>query len=76
MKCLPEISLNLGFKRTDGGSSRLTIGNARDNVTEAEVNALMDQIIAADIFQPNGLSLVTKSSIELVTTDTTEFEVL
>ncbi|MFZ7133064.1 MAG: DUF2922 domain-containing protein [Eubacteriales bacterium] len=73
---MPTVELVLGFKRVDGGSSRLTIDNARSDVTEAEVNALMDQIITANLFEPSGSPLLQKISIDLITSETVELEVL
>lgn len=73
---MPTVELVFAFLRADGGTSRITIDNAREDVTEVEANALMDQIIAADIFEPNGSSLSEKLSIELISTETVEFQVV
>jgi len=73
---MPEVKLDLSFKREDGGSSKISIEDVRPDVTEMDANGLMDLIITNNIFLPNGSSLVEKSKIELVSTDVTEFNVV
>lgn len=73
---MPELKLDLSFKRADGGNAKISIEDAKPDITEAQANSLMDLIIANNIFTPNGSSLTAKSKIELISTDVVEFNVV
>jgi len=49
--------------------------NGEPSVTEAEVNALMDLVIAKDIFESANGNLTGKKDAKIVTTDTNIVEV-
>lgn len=66
--------LELNFKREDGRTSRITVNNARDDLTGAEVKTVMDGIVAKDIFAPNGISLVAVEGATIVTTQEEELD--
>lgn len=68
--------LDMNFKRVDGGNNKISIDDAKVDVTELEVNTLMDLILTNAIFQPNGSPLAEKVSIELVTTEVVEFNIV
>lgn len=70
------IRLDMSFKRADGGNTKISVDDAKADVTELEVNTLMDLILTNAIFEPNGSPLAEKVSIELVTTDVVEFNVV
>ncbi|MPW26982.1 DUF2922 family protein [Alkalibaculum sp. M08DMB] len=73
---MPTVRLDMNFKRADGANSKMTIDQARTDITQAEVNSLMDLIIANSLFEPNGSPLSEKVKIELVTTEVVEFDVV
>ena len=50
-------------------------GNGVPTVTEAEVNALMDLVIAKNIFASSNGSLTGKKDAKIVTTDTSSVDV-
>lgn len=73
---MPTVRLDMGFKAADGKSNKISIENAKADVTEVQVNSLMDLIITSALFEPNGSPLLEKVSIELITTDVVEFNVV
>jgi hypothetical protein len=52
-----------------------TDGDGVSIVSEAEVNALMDLVIANNIFESSNGNLVGKKDAKIVTTDTTTLDV-
>ena len=66
---------------TEGKYFTLTVddiksdGDGVPTVTEAEVNALMDLVIAKNIFESSSGNLVGKKDAKIVTTDTSIVEV-
>ena len=66
---------------TEGKYFTLTVddikadGDGVPTVTEAEVNALMDLVIAKNIFESANGNLVGKKDAKIVTTDTSTVEV-
>jgi len=66
---------------TEGKYFTLTVddlkadGNGVPTVTEAEVNALMDLVIAKNIFASANGSLTGKKDAKIVTTDTSSVDV-
>ncbi len=59
-------SLSMSFLNEEGKKSSITLNNVKEDVTEAEVKAAMDVIIAKNVFESNGLDLKTKDSAHLV----------
>lgn len=58
--------LKLVFENQAGGSFTVSVNDPRENVTAAEAEAVMDTIIAANIFQTSGGDLVAKKDIKIV----------
>lgn len=56
------------FKTAKGTTSTLTVDEPRDGLTEAEVRAVMDTIVAKNIFNTNSGDLVEVKSAEIITT--------
>jgi hypothetical protein len=52
--------ITMVFKTSGEKNYTLTIAETRPEATNAEINAAMDAILAADVFRPNGLTLVSK----------------
>ncbi|MGL5714128.1 MAG: DUF2922 domain-containing protein, partial [Paraclostridium sp.] len=48
----------------------------REDVTEAEIKAVMDLIIAKNIFAPGGDEIATAQEAKIVQTETTEFDLV
>lgn len=59
-------TLQMRFVTQSGGRATISLDNPRDTLTEAEVIAAMDQIIAANIFTTTGGDLVGKDSAQIV----------
>ncbi|MDR5659938.1 DUF2922 domain-containing protein [Serpentinicella sp. ANB-PHB4] len=65
-------TLEMVFKREDGRSSRMTVSNAREDLTGEEVKSAMENIIQDDIFLPQGVALAEVESAAVVTVSTDE----
>lgn len=59
-------SLQMRFVTQAGNRVTISLDNPKDNLTEAEVTAAMDQIIAKNIFVTSGGDLVTKDNAQIV----------
>ncbi len=70
-----EYTLNLIFVCADGSKSSLAIEGAKSEYTSEEVNALMDTIIAKNIFLTKHGAYTSKSGASLATKKVTEFTV-
>ncbi|MBK1810227.1 DUF2922 domain-containing protein [Clostridium sp. YIM B02505] len=69
-----EYTLTLTFVNAAGDKSNLTISGAKAGVTKDEVNSLMDTIIAKDVFENKGASLVSKYGAQITERQTTKFD--
>lgn len=56
------------FKTLDGATTSLTVDEPRDGLTEAEVRAVMDNIIAKNIFETKTGDLFEIKSAEIIST--------
>ncbi|AKN29981.1 hypothetical protein Ccar_03690 [Clostridium carboxidivorans P7] len=59
-------SLSMTFLNEEGKKSSITLNNVKEDVTEAEVKAAMDVILAKNIFTSGGLDLKSKDSAHIV----------
>lgn len=64
---MPVETLVLIFLNQAGSTVRLSISDVKEGLTNAEVKAAMENIIAMNIFDSTGGDLVTADSAELVT---------
>ena len=60
--------LLMTFKTLDGATTSLTVDEPRDGLTEAEVRAVMDNIIAKNIFETKTGDLFEIKSAEIIST--------
>ena len=60
--------LLMTFKTFDGATTSLTVDEPKDGLTEAEVRAVMDNIIANNIFNTNKGDLIEIKSAEIIST--------
>ena len=60
--------LVMAFKTFEGTTSTLTVDEPKDGLTEAEVRAVMDTIVAQNIFNTNSGDLIEVKSAEIITT--------
>ena len=59
-------TLQLSFVNQSGNRSTISLDNPKAGITQAEVTAAMDLIIAGNIFATPGGDLVTKYSAQIV----------
>ncbi|WP_029699354.1 DUF2922 domain-containing protein [Clostridium sp. Ade.TY] len=71
-----ERILVMNFKNELDNSINLTIKEIRDDLTNTEVNDLMDLIIEKNVFVTSGGSLVKKVKAEVITKEKTEMELV
>jgi hypothetical protein len=69
---MATMTLDMNFKRADGGNAKLSIPDARTDVTNIEAAALMDLVIAKQIFEPSGSPMAEKVSAQLISTEITD----
>jgi hypothetical protein len=72
---MADKSLVMTFLNEEGSRASITLPAVRDNVTEMEVSAVMDAIIARNIFASSGGDLVTKHSAQITERNVTALEV-
>ncbi|AWK52528.1 DUF2922 domain-containing protein [Clostridium beijerinckii] len=70
-----EYTLSMTFLTEFGEKSTLSISGVKATLTKAEVNALMDTIVAKNIFQTNAGDLAKKSGAQLTQRQVTKYEV-
>lgn len=71
-----EKYLVMSFKNEEGGTSRLTLKNVKEEVSEEEVEALMDSIISANVFEFKGGNLVSKVKGEVIEKNIESFDMV
>lgn len=69
-----ELYLVLSFKNAGGSITKITLKNIKEDVTEEEVQNLMEKIVTANIFVSKGGDLVSKVKDEIVEKTTESFE--
>jgi hypothetical protein len=72
---MADKSLVMTFQNTEGSRSSLTISGVKETVTEAEVSAAMDAIIAANVFDTAGGDLVSKQGAQITERNVTPLDV-
>ena len=61
--------------KTDGDRKvSLVVDDPRDDISESEIKAAMDLVIAKNIFAPNGDDIVQAVDAKVVVTDTTPYD--
>jgi hypothetical protein len=70
-----EYTLTMVFNTEYGVKTSLSVSGVKSTITKAEADALMDTIIAKDVFTTNSGKLVGKESASLIGKQTTKFEV-
>ena len=64
--------LEMVFRNQLGKTNKITVDNAREDVSQAEVQSAMQSIIDKNIFDTTGGELVGIESARIVTTDIEE----
>lgn len=71
-----EVKLLMTFMTQFGRKVSLFVTDPREDVTEAEIKAVMDLIVEKNIFAPNGEDIVSSKEAKIVQTETTEFDLV
>lgn len=62
--------LRMSFETSMGGTMALTLNDPKEGITPVEIEAVMDQIIAKNIFSTAAGDLVAKKDVKIVETVT------
>ena len=63
--------------KTDGDRKvSLVVDDPRDDISESEIKAAMDLVVAKNIFAPNGDDIVQAVDAKVVVTDTTPYDLV
>lgn len=65
--------LEMVFKNQKDKTSRLSLDNPREDVTESDIRAAMENIVSTNIFETADGDLVSVVSARIVRTDVEEF---
>lgn len=71
-----EYTLNMVFLTAGGKKATFSVSNANGTITEAQVNALMNGIIAKNIFNTSSGDLLSKDSASLVAKTVTKIDMV
>lgn len=71
-----EYILSMTFLTSTGAKSTISISGVKTDLTKVEANALMDTIIAKDIFLVDSGSFISKDSAKLTQRNVTTYEVV
>ncbi|SHJ41099.1 Protein of unknown function [Clostridium cavendishii DSM 21758] len=69
-----NLTLVMTFKNSAGNHSNISINGVKENLTEADINGVMDTIIAKNVFTSKGGNLVAKLKADIVDKTTSTFE--
>jgi Protein of unknown function (DUF2922). len=72
---MADKSLVMTFLNQDGSRASITIPGVKDAVTEVEVSAAMDTVIAKNVFYSSGGDLVSKHSAQITERNVTDLDV-
>ena len=67
--------LEMEFKDIDGKKFSLTLDEPREDITEVEVRAVMDDVIAKNIFYTTAGDVVTPAGAKVITTTVETLEI-
>lgn len=70
-----DFSLTMTFINASGDKTSLTISGVKEGLAQADVTALMDAIVANDVFVSDGGALATKYGAQLVQRQVTKIDV-
>lgn len=69
-----EYTLSMVFITEKGAKSSLSISGVKPTLTKAEIDTLMDTIIAKNVFLPSTGALEKKESAQIVAKTVTKYE--
>ncbi len=72
---MAKVKLEMDFLDSLNKNYRISLNDPRTDLTDAEVFAVMDQLLATNVFKSNNGDLVGKVGARVVTTNVEEMEV-
>ena len=72
---MADKSLVMTFLNAEGSRASITLAGVKDTLTDIEISAAMDVVIAANIFSSTGGDLVAKHSAQITEKNVTPVEV-
>ena len=72
---MADKSLVMTFLNSSGERTSITLPAVKDTVTEAEVSATMDAVIAANVFHSSGGDLLSKQAAQITEKNVTPLDV-
>ena len=73
---MDEKKLVMVFKNSVGKNVSISIEDPKDNLTETEIKTAMELIVEKNVFKKNDYALVSAVKAEIVTTNTTEYDLV
>lgn len=70
-----EFTLSMTFLTSTGEKATMSVSDVKENLTQEEAVALMDTIIANDIFETSKGNFVAKSAAQVTERAVTKFEI-
>ena len=70
-----EFTVSMTFLTSTGEKTTMSVSDVKENLTQEEAVALMDAIIANDIFETSKGSFVAKSAAQVTERAVTKFEI-
>lgn len=70
-----EFTLSMTFLTSTGEKATMSVSDVKENLTQEEAVALMDAIIANDIFETSKGNFVAKSVAQVTERAVTKFEI-
>ena len=64
------------FKNSVGKNVSISIDDPKDNITETKIKTTMELIVEKNIFKKNDYAFVEAVEAKIVTTDTTEYDLV
>ncbi|MRX72262.1 DUF2922 family protein [Bacillus lacus] len=58
--------LELLFLNTEGKTVKVNVDEPKQDITEADINAAMDQLLAASVFTSNGGEYISKKGARII----------
>ena len=70
-----DYTLAMTFVNTTGDKASISVSDVKPDISQAEISALMDTILAKDIFLNKGVSLAAKYGAQITERQTTKFDI-
>lgn len=68
-------TLSMSFLTTEGKKSSISVGNVKDDVSQADVKSTMDMIVAKNIFSTKNGDIQAVDSASIIDRTTTQLDI-